>query len=427
VEVPLAAGRTTTALALQRHYLRAAEARIGAEYMPEWTRTACEYWRAMLDQLERAPDSVATTLDWGIKRALFERVLARHGLDWTLAARWTTALREVMSAFMPSQAGPVWPDPEELFNPDIQSFPAAVHIQPILNAHGFDREECEPFLRARRELFECDIRFGQLGGTGIFDVLDRDGVLTHHVPGVDNIEHAVEHPPAGGRAHVRGEAIRRLAGDPKEFLCDWTSIYSGAADTFLDLNDPFEQEERWRPFSVLGDGAHCMNHLPTGRALDWAPFTLRAEALEDFLAGRYVGAERALTELLTQRFEVPGTHCHLARVFLKTGQEERARQHVAQAWEARDEAPPYVVGRILWLQTLFVVIDDGDWRPWVGRLKGLTLERRDAQGWSMQPVLDHLRGRLREDMFEMMMALFRMVSGEDERSTLDRYAWWADV
>jgi len=82
-EVPLANGRETTALELQRYYLGAAEARLGATWMPEWTRAACDEWRAMLDRLENgAPRSVATTLDWSIKRALFGRVLARHGFDW---------------------------------------------------------------------------------------------------------------------------------------------------------------------------------------------------------------------------------------------------------------------------------------------------------------------------------------------------------
>jgi len=253
-KVLLMNGRMATAFELQRHYLGAAETHAGAEGMPEWTRTACAIWRATVDQLERAPDCAATMLDWGIKRALFGRVLARHGLDWTFAARWTAALREVMSAFTSSPPGPAWPDPEALLTPGIEAFPAAARLRPILNAHGFDREGLGPFLRARRALFECDIRFGQLGGAGIFDLLDRDGVLTHHVPGVGGVDCAVAHPPAGGRARVRGDAIRRLASREGEFVCDWASIRSRKDDTFLDLSDPFEQDERWRPFSEYRDG-----------------------------------------------------------------------------------------------------------------------------------------------------------------------------
>jgi hypothetical protein len=247
VKVPLADGRAVTALELQRHYLRAAASHAGASCMPAWAPAACRSWRAMLDLLERAPDSVVTTLDWGIKRALFARVLARHGLSWTSAARWTAALREVMAAFTPSGAGHAWPDPGALLAPGIEAFPASAHIQPILHGHGFDRKGLAPFLRARRALFECDVRFGQLGGGGLFDMLDRDEVLTHRVPGVGDVARAIEHPPEHGRAHVRGDAIRRLAGDAQDCVCDWTCITNRQTGRSLDLADPFEQEERWRP------------------------------------------------------------------------------------------------------------------------------------------------------------------------------------
>ena len=147
--------------------------------------------------------------------------------------------------------------------------------------------------------------------------------------------------------------------------------------------------------------------------------------MEDYLAGRYEAAERVLNALLAQDFEVQSTHCHLARLFLAQGHEDRARQHAAQAWDVLDGAPPYVVARTVWLQALFAVIDNGDWRPWIGRLKALPDERSSMQSWSMAPVLDRLRQRLPYHDFEMMAALLRVVSGEDERSSLNRYAWWA--
>ena len=33
----------------------------------------------------------------------------------------------------------------------------------------------------KKELFEIDTRFGQLGGGGLFARLDEAGVLTHHI------------------------------------------------------------------------------------------------------------------------------------------------------------------------------------------------------------------------------------------------------
>ena len=106
-EVPLADGRPTTALALQRHYLQVAEAHAEAAFMPAWAPAACRDWRAVLDEIERGEASLATTLDWAIKRALFGRVLARYGLDWTVAARWTEAVKEATGP-----CPPPWADAE---------------------------------------------------------------------------------------------------------------------------------------------------------------------------------------------------------------------------------------------------------------------------------------------------------------------------
>jgi len=426
-EVPLADGRRTTALELQRHYLRAAESRLGAAWMPEWARAACDEWRAMLGRLENgAPRSVATTLDWSIKRALFGRVLARHGFNWALAARWTAALTEAMSELAQVHPSAALRDPDRLLDSVIQAFPPSEQVWGILSAHGLDAGDLETFLRARRALFECDIRFGQLGGGGIFEALDRDGVLTHRLPGVGDIERAVEDPPARGRARVRGDAIRRLAGGNGHFMCNWTSIYNRAADTFLDLTNPFEQEERWCPASEFDEVACDPGQVPAVGAVDWTWDNLRAEALESYLAGRYEAAEQALNTLLARGFEVQSTHCHLARLFLTQGQEDRARAHVAQAWDARAGAPSYVVARTVWLQTLLAVVDGGDWRPWIRALKGLALERGEMQAWSMEPVLDRLRRRLPFQDFEMMAALFRVVSAADDSSDLDRHAWWTN-
>ncbi len=422
--VRLADGREMTALELQRHYLRAAEARAGAAWMPDWTQAACEYWRAMLDELEHAPQSVATTLDWGIKRALFGRVLARHGFDWVLAARLTAALTTAMDA----SAG-AWRDaaPADAKRPqDSESDPnaEAVRIEAALHAGGFDRDQQAAFVRARRALFECDLRFGQLGGRGLFEALDRDGVLTHHAPGVDEVESLVERPPAEGRAHVRGEAIRRLANDNRRFACDWDYIHSANADTFLDLRDPFEREERWRPASELPEWARGERGPRQGVAIDWRAYNLRDEALEHFLAGRCDEAESALAALLADGFDIPSTHCHLARVQLMTGRVDEARRHVAQAWEARASAPPYVVARVAWLQTLLAVMDDGDAQPWLGTMKGLSFDRAQMQGWAMEPLLQRLQRRLPFGDFEMLSALYSVVSGAADCRELDRFAWW---
>jgi hypothetical protein len=110
----------------------------------------------------------------------------------------------------------------------------------------------------REELFELDTRFGQLGESSIFAQLDAQGLLRHHVPGVDNIEHAVSHPPTSGRAQVRGEVIARLtqgsgtevASSTEHMVADWQGIWDLAQRRFIDLSDPFESSDEWRPMNA---------------------------------------------------------------------------------------------------------------------------------------------------------------------------------
>ena len=189
-------GRSCRALDIQRHYLALAETHLEAEFMPPWANQVCQSWREILDRLDQgAPESVAFTLDWAIKYALYRDRSRRRGLDLECpdpgtAARKSNALRE--------------------------------------------------------ELFELDLRFGQLGDRGVFTRLDQAGVLQHRFPGVDNIEHAIAHPPNLGRAWARGRAVGRLSRQATHASCDWQGVWDHQTKRFLDLTDPFSQTERWK-------------------------------------------------------------------------------------------------------------------------------------------------------------------------------------
>jgi len=94
-----------------------------------------------------------------------------------------------------------------------------------------------------------------LGQKGIFNALDAAGALQHRLDAVGDIEIATATPPAMGRAHIRGEAIRRLSAERGDWRCDWQNITNFADGRVLDLSDPFVAEEVWRDSSVLELGA----------------------------------------------------------------------------------------------------------------------------------------------------------------------------
>jgi hypothetical protein len=109
------------------------------------------------------------------------------------------------------------------------------------------------------ELCEIDIRFGQLGADGLFQVLERRGLLDHHVPRVRRIARAAKRPPAGGRAHLRGRWIRRLAPDGGQ--ADWMTIVDRRGERWLDLRDPFGREEKWVGWGDLGRRGEMLARL----------------------------------------------------------------------------------------------------------------------------------------------------------------------
>jgi len=425
VEARLDNGAGATALAMQQRIQALAAAHADAAFMPEWTRAACGEWRAVLDELEGAPRAIATTLDWGIKRALFERVLARYGSNWEMAAAWTDALKAVWDAMHPqglSYYEP--PGPDRLLEAGVAAQARMAGAETICRSRGLEWAALPRFLAMRRALIECDLRVGELGARGIFTDLDRAGVLAHRVPGVGDPSAAMLAPPATGRARVRGDAIRDLAANPQDCACDWNRVVCASARTWLDLNDPFVTEARWQPFGEPSDAGGLFESGADAPPLEWGAYTRRENARRCFLGGDYGETERLLETLLAEAFEVASTHCHLARLHLKTGDADSVRRHVTQAWALRADAPAYVVARTLWLQLLLAIRDSRDPQPWLAELKMHLGRHHDSSLWSMEPVLEDLPGALDPPAVDMMLSLYRVITGTDSVSDLDQHDWW---
>jgi hypothetical protein len=129
-------------------------------------------------------------------------------------------------------------------------------------------------------LYEIDTRFSQLDESGIFATLQGRGVLNHHVAGVDNIEHAMAHPPRQGRARLRGECVRRFAGKPSAYVCEWSGVWDIERRRRLDLSDPFREQEHWES-----------DVTPQRRNPRFAHFDLAMQrALQDYESGDFQAA-----------------------------------------------------------------------------------------------------------------------------------------
>jgi proteasome accessory factor A len=258
-EVRLADGRSMTAIQIQREYLHRVREGLREPSMPVWAETVCSRWEDILDQLAKAPQSLERTLDWAIKHAIFRRHVERRGFAWDELSVLSSLLVDLNSALAKTGYSDQKVTLDLVLGPES---PIRSTIEDLrIEKRGLSWERFRKFLDLRRELFEIDTRFGQLGPLGIFAQLDAAAVLDHYVPGLGNVEKAMTEPPEVGRARIRAHAIRQLVTKGTA-SASWTHVHDPGHESFrlLDLSDPFVSEERWTspagaptPKSTVGD------------------------------------------------------------------------------------------------------------------------------------------------------------------------------
>jgi hypothetical protein len=250
-----------TALEIQYHYLTCAETNLSVPSMPPWAEQVCAQWREMLNLLLDAPHSVATTLDWAIKKRLYEQHAESRGIEWSSLVAWTPLFRELRYAHECSH-NYMHPLTAELVLKSGAFKEVLTQRAGYVKDKKLDLRDLDRVRDLESELFEIDFRFGQLGDNGIFSRLDRAGVLTHRLPEIGDIETATHVPPATTRARRRGEAVGKLFGAGDGYRCDWQCVADLARNRVLDLADPFELEERWLDLKEdYSDRAHRFRSL----------------------------------------------------------------------------------------------------------------------------------------------------------------------
>ncbi len=238
-------GRALTALGIQHHYLALAEAHLHDACMPSWAEAVCRQWRSVLNRLEHNPSTLVTVLDWPMKLALYKEQVRRYGFTWEALPDWTQLVVRVQQALERTECRERSITVELVCGSESPIADEAKRLTPFMHEKGLTWDGVRSFLMLRQELCELDMRFGQLG-TGIFAMLDREGVLAHRLSGIENIELAVTTPPADGRARLRGAWVQRLAGERARYVCDWQGVWDRREGRVLDLSDPFATEEQWR-------------------------------------------------------------------------------------------------------------------------------------------------------------------------------------
>jgi len=249
--VLLANGHRATAIEIQRHYLERIERCRADGVLPDWAGEICALWRGQLDVLEHTPPAAERVLDWAVKRALYAH-WGRREVNPERWAEWSQIMRGLEAALGRSLRVGESDGRATLLERWSPLRRAIRRLAPRLARERLSWEGLSAFVRLRRTLLETDLRFGQLGEEGIFERLEATGHLRHRLVDCGDVRRALEAPPGVGRARVRGEWVRRLAGGPKwgGYECDWMRIWDRQKGRYLDLSDPFVEEAQWREWSA---------------------------------------------------------------------------------------------------------------------------------------------------------------------------------
>jgi proteasome accessory factor A len=235
-----------TAVDIQRQLLAMVEPHAGGSHFPEWTPAVCSAWKEALDLIEAPAINASHAFDWPLKYGLLRREIARRGFREPVVAAWSDALERLSPLRRPDGSRALFinrAEIEKALSERLLPQAALDDAGRLLGEHGLSWGGLEEFNMLRRELCAIDVQFGELGA-GIFETLDRQGVLPdHRVVTEAEIQGADSNAPVGSRAAVRARWVETLADQRERYACDWTCI-SGEGRR-LDLSDPFATTETW--------------------------------------------------------------------------------------------------------------------------------------------------------------------------------------
>ena len=243
----LRTGAPMTAVQIQQ---RLCEAVAGARTrlaLPSWCAALCDTWWGVLTDLEDEPLRLQTKLDWPMKCAIYDEWLGERGLEEPRIEMMTSVLDQLTGALVEHGfRGPVELSDLEFGRcRDGNLIEALRPIERRLQDCGVGWADLEAFIAVRNELWELDLRFGQLGADGLFERLDGAGLLSHRLVGDADVERAMVEPPADGRAHLRGRMIADLRSR-HGMEASWEYLRDRRRQRTFVMEDPAEARGFWR-------------------------------------------------------------------------------------------------------------------------------------------------------------------------------------
>jgi hypothetical protein len=231
--VPLADGRSLTALEIQEAYLEECQRAVQAGLGPDWAAEVIRHWSTTLHELRADPLRLADRLDPYCKLLVFGHELRRAGYSWADLHGSLAALTKLRERYTPDVIRALLVETPTSLPTEARTQYAAA----VLEAKA-DQPAVLERLRFAIRLQALELNYHELGG--LYDRLATAGQVRPVVLSSDDVERATRQAPPGGRAAVRAEYIKTSTADG--WMCDWRFLYHAASKTFVDLRNPFSAE-----------------------------------------------------------------------------------------------------------------------------------------------------------------------------------------
>ena len=247
--VLLANGKSATALDIQRAYLRELTPHAESGDYPDWAGELLLHWSRTLDQLESNPLELADRLDTYLKLTVLDHQIVRAGHSWPELHRALGILNEMRNTRPETEVRAL------LANTSTNRDGVLRSLYRRLAKSGELKQVDLDCLQFAVRLQALELNYHELGGW--FDQLAAARKIDPVVVTSREVERAVHHPPAGGRAEARAKSIAEL--HRQSWRCDWQYVVNFEEEKWIDLRDPFSNEWEIVPLnSSFPDGVRVL-------------------------------------------------------------------------------------------------------------------------------------------------------------------------
>jgi hypothetical protein len=164
--------------------------------------------------------------------------------------------------------------------------------------------------------------------------------------------------------------------------------------------------------------------LPVKKLSGFEGTNFRGQALEFYYNKEYDKASAIYWKMLINKFETPGTSIHLARLEMICGNMDKAGIFIVNAWRSRNEAPAYVLVRILYFIILINMVKLKPFYKWFGCIKHVLSLPDSKMQWDMDRVLAVHERNFQPQQIELLETLLAVLSGTSQEEYLDKIEAW---